>query len=72
MSTPDPWKRYQRKGQILARPHIPGEDLSKISVADIDRERVNQPGNMIAADPSNPDDQWFVNRAYFAKHYEEI
>lgn len=65
------WKQYKRKGSIEARPYVPGEDLDGISVSNFDNYmNCLKLGGMIARNPSNPDDQWFINETYFKDHYE--
>ena len=63
------WTQYRRTAIAEMRPYIPGEDLAKISVS---KEDHPQDGGMIARNPDNHDDQWYVNGAYFAKHFEPI
>ena len=62
------WKKYRRKGFVTLRPYIEGEDLSGISVSDADTP---QPGGMIARNPQNHQDQWYVAKDFFDKNYEE-
>ncbi|MBN4082103.1 hypothetical protein JYT21_00205 [bacterium AH-315-B15] len=52
------------------RPYVPGEDLNGISVSDVD----NPEGDlgMIARNPKNHDDLWYVARKYFEENFEEI
>ena len=71
MKTPivPPWKQYRRKGFTAMRPYIPGEDLTAISVSATDTPQV---GGMIAYNPANPLDQWYVNQAYFEANMEEV
>lgn len=57
------WKKYQRRGYTEMRPYILGEDLTGISVS-----KENDPPNdmgMVARNPKNHDDQWYVARKYF-------
>jgi hypothetical protein len=60
----DDFKKYTRKGFSEMRPYIPGEDLRDVSVAvaDVDLPEV---GGMIARNPKNHKDQWYVARQYF-------
>ncbi len=67
------WKIYKKKGLTEMRPYTVGEDLSGVSVSEEDIYRpteLEEPGGMIARDPDNPKDQWYISKAYFAKHYE--
>jgi len=57
---------YQRKGTVEARPYVPGEDLTGISVS---KEDTPKDGDMIARNPANHNDMWFVNQEYFQKNY---
>lgn len=62
------WQLYQRKGLSQMRPYVPGEDLSAVSVSATD----DPPSDlgMIARNPDNHADQWYVARAYFDKNLE--
>lgn len=62
------FRLYQRKGHALMRPYIPGEDLTNVSVS---AEDTPQEGGMIACNPDNPNDLWYVNQAYFEKNFKE-
>ena len=64
-----PWGFYQRKGTSQMRPYIPGEDLTGISV---DPEDTPEEGGMIARNPKNPNDEWYVSREYFEKNLVPI
>ncbi len=62
------FKPYKRKGVIEMRPYIYGEDVSEIGVA-----QDYWPGTdmgMIARDPLNHSDQWYVPRAQVEANYE--
>lgn len=61
------FKKYVRKGYSEMRPYVPGEDLSKVSVADVDTP---EPGGMIARNPKNHEDQWYVAKQYFEDNLE--
>lgn len=63
------WRRYRRRGVIEARPYVPGEDLTGISVSPSDTP---ERGGMIARDPANRDDRWYVAPHYFAEKYEGV
>lgn len=60
------WAIYERIGELEARPYVPGESLMHISVSD---EDTPQDGGMIARNPENIADQWYVALEYFAKNY---
>jgi hypothetical protein len=51
------------------RPYEPGEELSSISVSKEDHPKA---GGMIARNPANHADQWYINPEYFAKNFEVI
>lgn len=61
------FKSYRKKGVQPMRPYIPGEDLTGINV---DKGTVPEAGGMIAVDPNNPSDQWYIAPGYFAQYYE--
>lgn len=63
----NPWKQYKRKGLSEMRPYIPGEDLSAVSVSKEDKP---EPGGMIARNPKNHADQWYVSKKYFEDNLE--
>ncbi len=63
------WKKYKRKNIVIMRPYILGEDLSNISVSKED-DPMNDLG-MIAKNPNNEKDQWYVARKYFEENFEE-
>jgi len=63
------WKQYKRKGLSEMRPYIKGEDLTGVSVSKEDNPE--QDMGMIARNPNNPADQWYVARKYFDENLEE-
>lgn len=62
----NPWKFYQKKALQPMRPYIPGEDLSGISVSP---EDTPEEGGMIACNPKNMKDQWYVAKTFFEENY---
>ena len=62
------WKQYKRKGLSEMRPYLLGEDLTSISVADVDAPLSDM--GMIARNPKNHKDQWYVARKYFEENLE--
>lgn len=56
------FKQYKRKGLSEMRPYVKGEDLAKISVADVYSPDTDM--GMVARNPQNHDDQWYVARKY--------
>ena len=61
------FKRYTRKGFSEMRPYIPGEDLGNVSVVDVDTP---EEGGMVARNPKNHEDQWYVAKQYFEDNLE--
>lgn len=75
------WKHYRRAGEIEAR-HWDAEDeyafvngdTGRISISPADRETGKVHGlhgGMVARNPDNHDDQWYIAPDFFAKHYKE-
>ena len=52
------------------RPYVLGEDLTGISVSDEDEPK-NDMG-MIARNPKNHNDKWYVAKKYFEDNFEEV
>jgi hypothetical protein len=68
------FKSYGRKQIAEFRPYVPGEVLTdRVSVSASDREAGSpKPGDMIARNPKNHDDQWLVAAQYFADNFEPV
>lgn len=64
------FKKYQRTNIAEMRPYIKGEDLSNVSVSPED-DPENDMG-MIARNPDNYQDQWYVNSEYFKKNFKIV
>lgn len=64
---PTEFRKYRKSKIAEGRPYMEGEDLGGISVSERDTPG---PGGMIFRDPSNPEDQWYVNASFFTKNYE--
>lgn len=64
------FKQYRRKGFSEMRPYIKGEDLTGISVSDVDNPEKDM--GMIARNPKNHKDQWYVARKYFEDNLELV
>ena len=62
------WRQYKRKGLSEMRPYVLGEDLAGVSVSAQD-DPPNDMG-MIARNPKNHADQWYVARKYFEDNLE--
>ena len=58
---------YRKKGVTWLRFYLPGEDLTGVSVS---AEDTPEDGGMIARNPKNHDDQWYVAKQYVADNYE--
>jgi hypothetical protein len=63
------FKKYKRTNIAEMRPYIKGEDLTHISVSEVD-DPENDMG-MVARNPQNHNDQWYVAKQYFEDNFEE-
>jgi len=63
-------KLYRKTGLISAIPWTPDTDMTRVSVSPADRDLPSLEGGMIACNPVNPDDRWYIAPTYFAKNYE--
>jgi len=63
------WKKYRKSALQEMRPYVVGEDLSNVSVSEVDTP---EDGGMIARNPLNHEDQWYVAKDFFLKNYEEV
>ena len=59
---------YRKKKPQELRPYIPGEDMDYITIG-AKTEPVE--GGMIATDPDNEKDQWYITPEFFKENYEE-
>lgn len=64
------FRQYQRKGLSEMREYIKGEDLTNISVADVDNPETDM--GMVARNPKDHDDQWYVARKYFKENLQAV
>lgn len=62
------YKNYRKKNVQPMRPYVLGEDLSGVSVS---AEDTPEEGGMIAYNPDNPADKWYVAKAFFEANYVE-
>ena len=62
------WKQYTKAGIIEMRPYIQGESLKDVSVSKGDNPQEDM--GIIARNPSDHKDQWYVNRKFFESHYK--
>jgi hypothetical protein len=60
------YKNYIKKALQQMRPYIPGEDLTEISVWDHDTP---EEGGMIALNPDDPQDKWYVAKKFCEDNY---
>lgn len=65
-----PFAKYKRTNIAEMRYYIKGEDLSNVSVSDQDDPDSDM--GMIARNPNNHKDQWYVARKYFEENFEAI
>lgn len=63
------FKNYRKKLMQPMRPYVPGEDLTGISV---NKEDTPELGGMIAVNPSNLEDKWYVGKDFFENNYEVV
>ena len=64
------FKQYRRTGLSELRLYVLGEDLSKVSVSPEDNPLEDM--GMIARNPKNHNDQWYVARKYFEDNLQEV
>lgn len=66
----DNFKSYRRKELSELRPYIKGEDLYGITVSCRDNPETDM--GMIARNPKDHKDRWYVCRKYFEDNLEEV
>lgn len=64
------WTKYRRTSVAEMRPYVKGENLAAISVSPTDNPSDDM--GMVARNPANHLDQWYVARAYFDANFEPI
>jgi hypothetical protein len=65
--------QYRRKQIAELRPYSLGEDVSAVSISPEDAKAGSpKPGDMIARNPKNHDDQWLVAAQYFVDNFEPV
>jgi len=62
-------KLYKKSAIQPMRPYVPGEDMEGISVS---KEDTPELGGMIAVNPKNNEDRWYVDKQFFEKNYREL
>lgn len=63
------FRNYRKVAVQPMRPYIVGESLIAISISD---EDTPEEGGMIAINPNNPKDQWYVAKNFFRSNYELV
>jgi len=66
------FKDYRKKNVQPLRPYVMGEDLNEVSVSGPDLQLSTLEGGMIAVNPNDPKDKWYVSKGFFEDHYEEV
>ena len=61
------YKNYRKKNVQPMRPYEPGEDFTGVSVNTEDTPEI---GGMIAINPQNQEDRWYVAKKFFDDNYE--
>lgn len=69
MDNKENYKNYVKKTVQPMRPYVPGEDMTGISVSQND---VLEEGGMVAVNPKDPNDKWYVEKEFFQKNYMEV
>ena len=64
------FKQYKRKGLSEMRPYVYGEDQDQFSVSNEDDPLTDM--GMVARNPKNHKDQWYVARKYFDDNLELV
>ncbi len=64
------WGKYVRTGVSEMRPYVAGEPMQDISVSAEDDPQTDM--GMIARNPKNHADKWYVARAYFEENLAPV
>ena len=65
------FQEYRRKQISELRPYVPNEDMTGISISDVDVAKGSpKEGDMIARNPTNHADKWLVSKEYFEANFE--
>lgn len=62
-------KNYRKKNVQPMYPYEDGIDMTGISVQ---KEDIPEVGGMIAVNPKNPEDRWYVAKKFFEDNYEMV
>jgi len=65
------WGEYRKKGVTEMRRYVDGEDLSLLGIS-LSKTDTPEIGGMVARNPVNHNDQWYVAKKYFDTHYELV
>lgn len=60
-------QNYRKKNVQPMRPYVAGESMNGISV---NKEDTPEVGGMIAVNPKNGEDRWYVAKQFFEDNYE--
>lgn len=63
------FKRYRKAAIAEMRPYVPDEDLRGISISPEDRCLSTLEGGMVARNPNNHAEQWYVAGTFFRENY---
>ena len=66
------FKDYRKKNVQSMRPYVKGEDMTRVSVSAVDITLSTLEGGMIAVNPNDSLDKWYVSKGFFEDHYEEV
>lgn len=67
------FRLHRMKRTTPMRPWVEGEDMTGIAVdATTAAEGGPQPGDMVAHNPGNPQDQWLVRADHYRMHFEPV
>ena len=64
-------KLYRKKHLQPMEPWTPETDMTNVSVSPDDARLPTLEGGMIAHNPDNLDDRWYVSKQFFEDNYEE-
>jgi hypothetical protein len=62
------YRNYIKKARQPMRPYVEGEDLESQGVSVWDGD-VPEVGGMVAQNPKNPQDMWYVAKKFFEENY---
>jgi len=63
------FKNYIKSAVQPMRPYVPNEDMTGISLSVPDSELPTLDGGMIAVNPGDTTDQWYVAKKFFDDNY---